>query len=117
MASEFIPWVVISITLIVVLGILFIGLARGISGSLVGVLSMTRTETTMVAILHTQGNEYYVEVVWTFAPTPIKGIVLASGEALKPPSPYACGAGTVPAPYRYCIYIIHAPSPPVGVLT
>ncbi|WP_243681685.1 hypothetical protein [Vulcanisaeta souniana] len=83
MASEFIPWVVISITLIVVLGILFIGLARGISGSLVGgVLSMTRTETTMVAILHTQGNEYYVEVVWTFAPTPIKGIVLASGGEL-----------------------------------
>ncbi|WP_054856064.1 hypothetical protein [Vulcanisaeta sp. JCM 16161] len=72
MPSEFIPWVVLSMALIIILGILFIGIARGISGSIGGVLAMTRVETTMVAVLHTSGDEYYVEVVWTWAPTPIK---------------------------------------------
>ncbi|GAB6946096.1 hypothetical protein JCM16161A_02260 [Vulcanisaeta sp. JCM 16161] len=117
MPSEFIPWVVLSMALIIILGILFIGIARGISGSIGGVLAMTRVETTMVAVLHTSGDEYYVEVVWTWAPTPIKAIVLANGQAVPPPAPYQCGVGTVPAPYRYCIYIVNTPSPPVGVLT
>ncbi|WP_054857669.1 hypothetical protein [Vulcanisaeta sp. JCM 16159] len=72
MPSEFIPWVVLSMALIIILGILFIGITRGISGSIAGIMAMTRAETTMVAVLHTSGDEYYVEVVWTWAPKPIK---------------------------------------------
>ena len=106
----------VSIIVIALLAVTFAAVYHSIGGIVAASMRTLWRETTMMAVLHTSGNTYYVEVVWVGPPIPPKYFVLSNGQLAIPPQPYQCGVGYSPAPYRYCLYIIHAQAQPMGLI-
>ena len=108
--------VLVSLIIIVLLAVTFTAVYHSIGGIVAANTKVLWRETTMMAVLNTGGDTYYVEVVWTGPPIPPKYFVLANGQLVKPPQPYQCGVGYTPAPYRYCIYVVQATAQPIGMV-
>ena len=106
----------VSIIIITLAGVVFT-IAYYAVGSMVSADIQTAIkEATLMAVLHTSGDEYYVEVVWTGPVIPPRYFVLSNGQLVTPPKPYQCGIGYAPAPYRYCLYILHTTARPIGLV-
>ena len=106
----------VSMILIALLAVTFVAVYHSIGGLIAASLKTLWREETMMAVLHTTGDTYYVEVVWVGPPITPKYFVLSNGGLVKPPKSYTCGVSYSPAPYRYCIYILHTPYPPIGMI-
>jgi hypothetical protein len=91
-------------------------------GVLTGVNALSSTYSrveTMVAAVSDGRGHWYMVVVWTGVPRPVRYVVLSNGEAVPISSArlLQCGVGYAPAPYRYCLYELTSQYEPIGVIT